>query len=354
MANFQKWTAPGYALLAAALFGVSPTLAKSIIGESSPVLLAGLLYVGSGLGLSLFMSISSSGSFRELGSLSFRKRMKLAGATLSGGILAPLCLVYGIRLGSAFEVSLLLNLESVTTTVIAWWIFREHVGKPVWAGKVLLILGGIAISYHPGSPVAFSLSGWLVFLACVFWGIDNNLTRDVDELSPSVLAATKGWVAGSFNVALALVLGAGSSMSGLHVLETLSIGAFSYGMSLVLFILALRKLGSSRTSTYFAIGPFFGMFFALLLLSERPSHFQWVAAAIMGFGLWILSHESHEHEHTHEVLTHRHRHLHDEHHQHLHSGGEGEEPHDHVHTHTELTHHHPHWPDVHHRHGHFK
>lgn len=349
----MKLSGPGYALIAAILFGVSPPLAKLVIGEMSPALLAGLLYLGSGLGLSFLLFYSKQNGFRDLKNLSKNHRLKLLGAIGSGGILAPLCLVYGIQRGSAFEVSLLLNLESVTTTVLAWLFFREHVGKSVWAGKVLLILGGIAIGFDPHSKMIFSSSGILVFLACFFWGIDNNLTRDVDDLSPTVLACTKGWVAGTFNVLLALLFGTGTSDLG-GITASLAIGVFSYGVSLVFFILALRSLGSARTSTYFATGPFFGMFFSLLLLGERPAHYQWIASAVMAIGLWILSRESYEHSHTHESLSHRHKHVHDEHHQHQHThdGTEGREPHDHWHTHGRMTHEHVHWPDIHHRHQH--
>ncbi len=342
---------PMYVILAAMLFGVSPALVKVTIGEMSPLLVAGLLYLGSAVGLTGWVLLSKGSTFGELNKLSTVHRYKLLGAIVAGGILGPICLVYGIKRGTAFEVSLLLNLETFTTTALAWLVFREHVGRSVWLGKLLLILGGIVISYDPKSSLMFSAAGGLVFLACLFWGIDNNLTRDVDELSPAVLASTKGWVAGSFNVILALLFGLGTfTVNGVEVILTL--GAFSYGLSLVFFVLALRSLGSARTSTYFAIGPFFGMFFSLVLLGERPATYQWVAAIVMGIGLWVLSRESHGHTHTHEVLHHKHRHTHDQHHQHEHEGWEGSEPHEHPHAHNPLMHSHPHLPDIHHRHEH--
>jgi drug/metabolite transporter (DMT)-like permease len=338
-------------LLSAALFGVSPVLAKLVIGEMSPILLAGLLYLGSGLGLQLFLFSKKQHSIPELKALSKKNRFKLLGAIISGGILAPLCLAYGIKLGSAFEVSLLLNLETVATTIIAWLIFHEHIGKHVWLGKILLIVGGLIISINPQSNFGFSQAGLFLLGACFFWGIDNNLTRDVEELSPSVLACVKGWLAGGFNTLLAVVLGQ-FSVGFSQAIGTLSIGAVSYGLSLVLFVNALRLIGASRTSTYFAIGPFFGMVFSVLLLRERPESYQWIAAVVMGAGLWSLYRENHGHTHTHEPVTHGHKHIHDDHHQHLHEGTEGPEPHDHIHTHEPLTHVHVHLPDIHHRHRH--
>jgi drug/metabolite transporter (DMT)-like permease len=309
------------------------------------------LYLGSGVGLQLILLFQRQGTLVDLKKLSVLHRWKLAGAVLCGGILAPLLLTFGIKTGTAFEVSLLLNLETVATTIIAWLAFHEHIGRRVWIGKALLLVGAAVITIQPGGDLLFSKSALLILGACLFWGIDNNLTRDVDELPPKVLASVKGWIAGSFNVSLALSLGRVSANTT-QILGSLSIGAFSYGLSLVLFIHALRTIGSARASTYFASGPFFGMVAALLLLGERPPAYQWISAVMMGLGLWALYGENHEHAHQHEPLRHSHLHTHDEHHQHLHRGNEGPEPHEHEHEHESLTHSHPHLPDIHHRHRH--
>ncbi len=339
---------PLSALLSAALFGISPVLAKYLIGTMSPVLLAGLLYLGSGICLLIW---NIPGALCELRALEPIQKWKLTGATVSGGIIAPLFLTFGISKGTAFEVSLLLNLETVATTLIAAFVFKEHVSRRVWFGKVLLIAGAVILTLRPGIEGSFSLASLLVIGACVFWGIDNNLTRDIEELRPSVLAGAKGLVAGAFNVTLAIILGVGQ-VSVKQIVESSVLGAFSYGASLVLFVLALRKLGSSRTSTYFAAGPFIGMLAAVTFLGEKPTLAQWGSSVLMGLGIWVLVREKHEHVHTHEPIAHSHKHVHDEHHQHEHHGTEGPEPHDHPHVHAVITHSHPHLPDIHHRHGH--
>lgn len=338
-------------LLSAALFGVSPVLAKLVIGDMSPILLAGLLYLGSGIGLQIYLFVQRKDTISELKLLSNKNRFKLLGTIIAGGILAPLCLAYGIKLGSAFEVSLLLNLETVATTLIAWLIFREHVGREVWLGKILLVIGGIFITINLQNGFSISHAGLFLAAACIFWGMDNNLTRDIEELSPTVLASIKGWIAGTFNTLLALSLGHFSVGVG-QAAGTLLIGAFSFGLSLVLFIEALRLIGASRTSTYFAIGPFIGMLLSVLLLREHPTNLQWIASVIMAAGLLIVYKERHSHIHTHPPITHKHPHIHDEHHQHNHTSQEGPEPHEHTHTHKALTHEHVHWPDIHHRHKH--
>ena len=350
-------TGPVYALVSAALFGVSPVFAKLVIGKMSPILLAGLLYLGSGVALAPLLIAQKLPVMAAIRGLSRAQKRKLFGAIVSGGILAPLCLTYGIQKGTAFEVSVLLNLESVATTLIAWILFKEHVGRAVWTGKALLVVGGLLISVGPlfasDQPDAahFSVSSLLILGACAFWGVDNNLTRDIEDLPPTLLATLKGISAGLFNVLLALSLGAGICHAG-QVAGAMIIGAASYGISLVLFIRSLRHIGTSRTSTYFAVGPFFGMIFSVLLLGDRPHVYQWTAALIMALGLWSLFKEFHEHSHLHEPRRHAHPHVHDEHHQHGHDGINLTEPHDHDHAHEALEHAHPHYPDIHHRHGH--
>ena len=344
---------PLLATLSAVLFGISPVLCKMVIGEMSPVLLAGLLYLGSGIGLSFVLVRQRINIIREIQSISRIHRLKLLGAVLAGGIIAPLCLVYGIKYGRASEVSLLLNLETVATTIIARLIFKEHVSSNVWAGKVLIVLAASVIILKSPEGMAFSASGSLVVLACIFWGIDNNLTRDVDELPATALAAIKGYSAGLFNIILAAVLGFGA-VDVHQIGGALLIGALSYGASLVLFIGALRKIGSARSSTYFAIGPFIGVLSALVLLREHPPAFFWFAAALMLAGVVCLYRERHEHPHIHEAIAHRHQHAHDqdEHHRHPHDEEDNSEPHDHYHVHERVAHRHVHWPDTHHRHVH--
>ena len=340
------------AILSAFLFGISPALCKLVMGEMPPVLLAGLLYLGSGTGLWIFLFFRHENTLEELKRLSRRNRLKLLGAIISGGILAPLFLAYGIKRGSAYEVSLLLNLETVATTVIARLVFREHVGPSVWAGKALVLSGAFIITAGAAGGPSLSVAGLFVMAACVLWGVDNNLTRDVEEISSAALACAKGLAAGVFNTIAALLIFPGGAPA-YRAAGVLLTGAMSYGISLVLFVEALRRIGSARTGMLFAAGPFFGVMLSIILLGERPPSSFWVAALTMLAGIGLLYRESHAHLHDHVVQSHRHKHVHDEHHRHGHEGlAVGEEPHDHFHTHEQLTHHHVHWPDMHHRHGH--
>ena len=339
------------ALLAAFLFGISPVACKAIVGQMSPPLLAGLLYLGSGVGLTGVVIRQRLDLPGILGSLSWRQRAELLGAILSGGVAAPLFLAYGILHGTASEVSLLLNFEAVATTLIAWLLFHEHIGPRVWVGKVFIVGASALVVLAGGGALRFSLPGLCVLGACLLWGVDNNLTRELETLSPSFLACLKGWSAGLFNVLLALALFK-SRATEIQVSGALVIGALSYGASLVLFIQALREIGSARTSTWFASGPFIGALLSVILLGERPPGEFWAAAGVMLLGMFFLYGESHRHLHRHEGIAHAHPHAHDEHHRHEHEKTEKAGVHEHLHVHEPLEHAHVHWPDIHHRHRH--
>ena len=339
------------AIFSAILFGLSPVACKALVGQMPSSLLAGLLYLGSGLGLTGVVIRQATPVYETLRHLSWRQRGNLAGAIISGGIAAPLFLAYGIRFGTATEVSLLLNFESVATTLLAWMIFHEYIGHRVWIGKALIIGASILVILTGSGSLHLSIPGLSVLAACLFWGVDNNLTRELESIPAPFLACMKGWISGIFNVLLFLLLFR-TPVTLSQVSGTLIIGALSYGASLVLFIHALREIGSARTSTWFASGPFIGTILAVVVLGERPPGAYWVAAPLMLSGMLLLYGEIHRHFHKHESLTHSHLHEHDEHHHHEHIDGEPKGKHDHFHVHEPITHVHAHWPDIHHRHLH--
>jgi len=339
------------AILSAVLFGMSPVACKVIVGQMSSSLLAGLLYLGSGLGLTAVVLCQKTPVYDIIGSLSRRQWAYLVGAIVSGGVAAPLFLAYGICSGTASEVSLLLNFETVATTLLAWMVFHEQIGFRVWIGKLSIIGASILVLFTGTNELQLSIPGLSVLAACLLWGIDNNLTRELESLPAPLLACMKGWSAGIFNVLLSLVLFK-SQVTALQVSGVLAIGALSYGASLVLFIHALREIGSARTSTWFASGPFIGTILSVIVLGERPPGEYWVAAVVMLSGMCFLYGEVHRHLHRHERINHAHPHEHDENHQHPHEDGELVGIHNHLHTHEPIKHAHVHWPDIHHRHIH--
>ena len=338
------------ALCAAVLFGASTPLAKVAISSANPLLVAGLLYLGSGIGLFIVRS-NRSGRAPET-PLSRADLPWLGWSVLAGGVVGPALLLLGLMNTSASAASLLLNLEAVATAALAWIVFRENVDKRVGTGFALILLGGVFLSLPPEGGFVLSEGALLIAAACVSWGIDNNLTRKISGSDPSQIAMWKGLVAGFVNISLALAIGA--KLPALStILAVAAIGFAGYGVSLVLFVRALRHLGSARTGAYFSTAPFVGTALAFAIGQGRLDWAFCAAGILMSIGVWLHVTERHEHLHVHEPLEHEHLHYHDEHHQHEHSPSDPPgEPHAHRHRHALLRHAHPHYPDIHHRHEH--
>jgi len=339
------------ALAAALLFGASTPFAKQLVGNVSPFLLAGLLYLGSGIGLTLARTVRDRGV--QLPSMPTNEWWWLFGAIGFGGVLGPLLLLAGLAHTTAATASMLLNLEAVLTAVLAWVVFSENADRRIVLGMLLIVAGGLLLSWQGGDAGTSAWQGPAAIAgACLAWAIDNNLTRKVSATDALFVAGSKGLVAGVINLALGLAMGAHLPPMA-QAAPAMLIGLLGYGISLVLFVLALRGLGSARTGAYFSTAPFIGAAISILLFGEKTTSAFWMAAALMAIGVWLHLTEQHEHEHTHEALFHAHRHVHDEHHQHEHDfDWDGSEPHSHPHQHTPITHSHPHFPDIHHQHKH--
>jgi len=340
-----------FALLSALLFGASTPFAKIFLGTVDPWTMAGLLYLGSGLGLLL---IHLSRRIFRLPSTEAPLRRSdmlwLVFVIVAGGILGPLFLMFGLARTDAAGASLLLNLEGLATMGIAWGVFRENVDHRLLAGAFSILAGAAVLSWQ--GHASFRWGAFLIVIACLCWGIDNNLTRNLSSSNPVQLAMLKGLVAGIVNLILASANGVTLPTTGI-VLAVGVVGFLSYGVSLVLFVLALRHLGTARTSAYVCLAPFGGAVLAILMLGDPLSVQLIIAGSLMGFGLWLHLTEQHGHEHIHEITVHEHRHTHDAHHKLEHEDGVPmRKPHTHPHLHETLVRLHPHFPDLHHRHEH--
>ena len=341
------------ALASAALFGASTPLAKLLLGRGvGPWLLAGLLYFGSGAGLA-FVQLTRRGLGLPAAEAPLRRADLpwLIWVVIAGGAVGPVLLMVGLSMTSASTSALLLNVEGLATMAIAWVVFRENVDRRLLIGAAAILTGALVLSWQ-GGPAGFGLGALAILGACVAWGVDNNLTRKLSSADPVQIAAVKGLCAGAVNLGLALWQGAIVPPATTLAAAAL-VGFFGYGVSLVLFVLALRHLGTARTGAYFSTAPFIGAGLSLALFADRVSLQLGAAALLMGVGVWLHLAERHEHEHEHKALEHEHRHVHDDHHQHAHGPDDPPgEPHAHWHRHAPIRHKHPHYPDLHHRHGH--
>jgi len=316
----------GAALLSAALFGASTPLAKLLLRGIDPWMLAGILYLGSGVGLALLRVVTAASRARHVETgVRGRAWLWFGSAILSGGIVAPVLLMIGLARSSATTAALLLNLESVFTVLLAWFVFGENLGRRIAAGVAAIVAGGAMLAGSGDRMTGDLLGPVIIAAACLAWAIDNNLTRNVSSADPVYVATLKGGVAGIVNVAIARWLGSPwPEPAALSSAALLGFGG--YGVSLVLFVIALRHIGVARTAAYFSLAPFFGGALAVVVFRETVTLSLVAAGVLMAVGVWLLLTERHEHEHGHGAPP----------------GG----------SHGDGRHAHPHYPDRDHRHGH--
>ena len=336
------------ALLAAIFFGASAPIAKLLLGDTAPIFLAAFLYIGSGTGIALVKLTQRMRAKDVEAGIKPPDIKWLAGAIISGGILAPIVLMVSLQNTPASTASLLLNFEGVGTTLIALLFFKEAIGRRAWTAIIVITLASIFLSTDFKSGFGLSLGALGIILACVLWGVDNNFTRNISGKDPLAIVAWKGLVAGTFSFFLALFLG-NPFPTVKAILGTLVLGFVSYGLSTMLFIRSMRGLGAARTSALYGTAPLAGVILSIFLFHESPSFLFVIAAILMIGGALLLINENHSHSHVHTVLFHEHSHGHDDP---AHSHEDVEGVHSHEHEHPAEEHEHDHLPDIHHRHGH--
>ncbi len=333
-----------WCIFSAMLFGVATPASKVLLGPLSPVLLAGLLYLGAAI------AVLPAAVRNRPARIDRRNVLRLSGAVIAGGVLAPVLLLLGLTKASSASVALWLNFEPIATALLAWGVFLEHIGRWTWAGAAVVLVSGTILAAPSGFEAG--VPALLVAAACACWAIDNNLMATIDGFSPAQSTFVKGLVAGIVNIALGLMLGDEILPLG-AVGVALAVGAVGYGLSLVLYVGAAQQLGATRSQMLFATAPFFGALVAWTVLGEPLTGWQIAGGGGMLVGLLLAAFDKHGHLHHHDPVVHLHPHRHDDdHHDHDHGHVQPGGWHTHPHRHVPVAHQHPHQPDLHHRHDH--
>ena len=341
-------------ILSAVLFGASAPFSKLLLNDTHPVLLAAFLYLGCGGSLLIIQLMRKLLLHSVLPPSRFVKSELpyLLGAVVAGGIIAPIVLLVSLSRTSAMTASILLNFEAVATSIIAFLLFKEHIGKWIWAALSFITMGSIVLTINTAGHFGISLWAFGILVACTFWGIDNNFTRKITALDPISIVIVKGITSGIVGIVLSMILGL-TLPSPIIICKMLILGGVSYGLSLLLFIISLRELGAARASSLFGTAPFLGVIISYLIFKTVPTTQFIVSLPLIIIGVLILFREHHSHYHEHEELTHEHTHSHlDGHHEHHDNLSDIQMKHSHRHKHDSQKHDHEHFPDSHHRHGH--
>jgi drug/metabolite transporter (DMT)-like permease len=336
------------AFLAALLFGAATPASKALLNTLPTFQLAGLLYLGAALGV--IPLILKERRFSWPWNLDRKTALRLLAAIILGGVLGPVLLLFGLDLASSASVSLWLNLELIATILLGYLIFRDELNIYGWMATIGTVAAATLLSVSEGH--AGVQAGLLVTAACFCWGLDNHFTALITGITPAQTTFWKGLVAGIVNLGIGIKLH-GYTASVSLTAAAITVGIFSYGISMVLYISSAQKLGAARSQIIFSSSPFFGVILALAFLGEPISFAQLVAIVVIVVSLGFLFFERHLHLHHHEAVAHEHWHRHDDgHHDHLFPGMPQAIYHNHWHEHKTTTHAHPHWPDPDHRHDH--
>lgn len=343
------------ALAAAACFGVFAPAAKAALRDFPPLQAAGLAYLAAGAvagGAWLLLRVTGRPSLGH--AVTQRDLPRLLGMTVLGGILGPALFFAGVARVPAHEVAILQHLEFALTALAAILVLGERPGRRGWAGLLLVGCGVLLLSLlEAGGRGSGSTGVGLLLLlgACAAWAADNTLARGASDLDPSAVVAFKGLGAGAV---LLIAFGSVWTADRRPWLLLLLGGGVGIGLSLVLELLALRRIGATLNAGLFATGPAFGFLWSLLFLGERSSGFAWTALVLCIAGAVALARDRHEHPHVHAAVRHTHRHHHmDGHHQHPHDPGfDPAQEHVHEHLHARVEHAHPHVHGHDHRHRH--
>ena len=336
------------ALLAALLFGAATPASKALLQTLPTFQLAGLLYLGAAIGV--IPLIMRERKFFWPWDINFKTSYRLLGAIGLGGVLGPLLLLFGLSLTSAASVSLWLNLELIATIILGFFIFRDKLPLASLGASIGILAAATLLSFSEGQ--AGVKAGLLVGAACFCWGFDNHLTALITSITPAQITFWKGLVAGVVNLSIGIQLDPYLATFYLTAAAIL-VGVFSYGLSLVLYIVSAQKLGAARSQIIFSSSPFFGVILAVVFLGESIYAAQVIATLIIVVSLAMLFAEKHYHLHHHSATAHEHWHRHDDGHHDHHFPGKPQPPyHSHWHEHKAAIHSHTHWPDPQHRHEH--
>lgn len=259
-----------FALAAAVLFACSVPFSKQLLSSLPPVLLAGLLYLGAGIGAGVLLLAGSKFKLSTVTIKFSRKEKRFVVAMVLLDVIAPILLLFGLRSSSASNASLMSNFEIAATACFALFLFGETISPRLWVALGLITFGGCLLTFDAQGALVFSGGAALVLLATICWGLENNCTRKLSHRNPVFIVAIKGL--GSGAVALSIGFLTGEHVSELSAaMIALFVGFITYGLSIASYIRAQRTLGAAKTSAYYAASPFIGSVLSFVLLEEHPT-----------------------------------------------------------------------------------
>ena len=276
------------AILAASLYAINSPLSKILLDYMQPSLMAGVLYLGAGLGMGIIAIARKCKRTQTSEAKLTKAELPYVIAMVLLDIAAPICLLFGLKSTMAVTASLLNNFEIVATAIIALVVFKESISSRLWLGIVCVTLSCALLSFENIGELQFSFGSIFILIACVCWGFENNCTRKISSKDPLQIVLIKGLFSGIGSIIIGLSMGE-TFVSWWSVVAVLAVGFVAYGLSIFFYVHAQRLLGAARTSAYYAIAPFIGVLLSLIILQEIPHYLFFIALCVMVVGAWLCS-----------------------------------------------------------------
>lgn len=291
----KKLIAIFYAIVAAAFYALNVPCSKILLGHVSPVFMAGLLYIGAGFGVGILylFHIKHEPQSERLDRNDFPYTL---GMVLLD-IVAPILLMFGVKYGTSSNASLLGNFEIVATTLIAFFIFRERVSLCLWLAILFITASSFILSFENIQDFNFSIGSIFVLGATICWGLENNCTRKISDKSTYQIVTIKGLYSGLGSIAVSIATNE-INFAVKYIPQALLLGFVAYGLSIFTYIRAQKYLGAAKTSAFYAIAPFIGVLFSILLLDEKITLQNTVAFLVMIIGTTFVVYDTLDRTHS--------------------------------------------------------
>lgn len=291
----KKLIAIFYAIVAAAFYALNVPCSKILLGHVSPVFMAGLLYIGAGFGVGILylFHIKHEPQSERLDRNDFPYTL---GMVLLD-IVAPILLMFGVKYGTSSNASLLGNFEIVATTLIAFFIFRERVSLCLWLAILFITASSFILSFENIQDFNFSIGSIFVLGATICWGLENNCTRKISDKSTYQIVTIKGLCSGLGSIAVSIATNE-INFAVKYIPQALLLGFVAYGLSIFTYIRAQKYLGAAKTSAFYAIAPFIGVLFSILLLDEKITLQNTVAFLVMIIGTTFVVYDTLDRTHS--------------------------------------------------------
>ena len=279
------------AIISAILYAISVPISKILLKEIPPTIMAALLYLGAGIGMSIIDLFRYKTGKVKMEMRLTSKEIPVTIGMVAVNIAAAIFLMIGLAMTTSANASLLNNFEIVATSLIAFFIFKEEINKSLWVAIVLITVSSIILSVEDISSFSFSFGSVFILIACICWGLENNFTRVLSVKDPLQVVVIKGFGSGLGSLIIALILNETASNIS-YIIATLLLGFVSYGLSIFFYVYAQPELGETKTSAYYAIAPFIGVGLSFVIFREIPTISFVIGLLIMIVGTYFVSIDS--------------------------------------------------------------